>query len=179
MKIEKTDYNQIKISLSCTEMLQINPEVDPDISQKILIQLFHSLESAQIFSMMNQKIILEIIPSKQDGCDILVTKSEDAITTPLSRCLIFSFPDKKAVDDTILFIRKINNINFDVYQMDEQYYMVFYVKSQSGNDWIDFRLFDLGESVANAELFESVLKEYGIKLDYYKNHTKFLPKPRK
>ena len=76
MKIEKIDENQVKITLSCAEMLTMNSENSEDSSTNLVMDLLGALEEEFQFSMIHHAIVLEMVPSKKEGCEIFLTKTE-------------------------------------------------------------------------------------------------------
>lgn len=166
MKIEKIDHNQLKVTLSCTEMLQMNLEIDPKEPQNILTKLLYALETDYQFSMMNHKIMLEMIPSKQDGCNIFITKTESKQkqTNPADSLLIFSFMQWKTVDYIKQLIGNQLPEEHQIYRLDGLYYLLLHPFSFEQEEQIKMLLSDFGECIENPKLFESVLKEYATPL---------------
>lgn len=177
MKIERIDHNQLKITLTCTEMLQINLEMDTKESQNILLNLLKSLETDYQFSMMNHKIILEMIPSRQDGCNIFITKteSEKSCENHCVKLQIFSFEQRKTAEyvEQLIDTHFVEKIAF--YRLDELYYLVCYLSPSAPEEQLICLIADFGEYVKNPTLFESVLKEYGTPLPPPNSLTKTFP----
>lgn len=176
VKIEKIEQNKLKITLSCTEMLQINPEIAPEESQKLISELFHSLEAEYGFSIMNQKIVLEMIPSSQDGCNIFITKSDTACLAaqPKNHLAILSFSKWSTMEYALTLLNNQFLGSGMIYRLDGMYYLILYAKSSKLISQAETLLSDLGECVTNPELFVSVLQEYGIMLTYSENFFELL-----
>ncbi len=177
MKIEKIDQNQLKITLSCTEMLQMNLEITPQESQNILTNLLYSLETDYQFSIMNHKIILEMIPSRQDGCNLFITKiqAEQIKTDHSMRLLIFSFVQWETVEYAENLISGSFAGECAICRLDGLYYLILYLDSLAQEEQIMLLLSDFGECVKHPKLFESVLKEYGTPLSQCDSFRKTSP----
>ncbi len=178
MKIEKIEQNKLKITLSCTEMLQINPEIAPDESQKLITKLFHSLETEYNFSIMNKRIILEMVPSPQDGCNIYITKPDTvSLTTKQKNYLsILSFSKWNTMEHAITLLENRFTGSGMIYRLDGIYYLILYAKNKILINQTETLLSDLGECVENPELFISVLQEYGVMLTYCENFFELIKK---
>ncbi len=178
MKIEKIEPNKLKITLSCTELLQINPEIAPDESQKLISKLFHSLETEHHFSIMNKKIVLEMVPSLQDGCNIYITKPDAvSLTTQHKNHLaILSFSTWNTMEHAITLLSNYFTGSGMIYRLDGIYYLILYAKNKLLISQTETLLSDLGDYVENPELFVSVLQEYGVMLTYYENFFGFIKK---
>lgn len=178
MKIEKIDQNQLIITLSPTEILQINLEFDTKEPKNLLDKLLHLVEKECDFSIMNEKFFLEMIPSQQDGCNIFITKAnEKKQTDRQDRCLsIAIISDWKTAEYTVGLLHETASGESALYRLDGVYYFVLYTKTIEEKKKMQMRLSDLGEWLESPELFEGVLKEYGVFLTYLNNFSEFLQK---
>lgn len=178
MKIEKIDQNQLIITLSPTEILQINLEFDTKEPKNLLDKLLHLVEKEYDFSIMNEKILLEMIPSVQDGCNIFITKANEKRQEPQQNgCLsIAIISEWKTVEYAVGLLNETVIKGSALYRLDGLYYLVLYTETPAEKKEIQVRLSDLGEWLKSPELFESVLKEYGVLLTYLENFSDFLQK---
>ena len=160
MKIEKIDENQLKITLSCTEMLTINSQNVSEESQNILMELLGKIEDEFRFSMIHHNMILEMVPSQKDGCEIFLTKTEKQ-TKIEEHLLITSFLKSEDAFYAKTLSKKYLQAQMSVYLMNNEYYLVIHSKEQSSLSRVRILLSDFGDSVQYPILMESVLKEYG------------------
>ena len=162
MKIEKINQNQLKVALSCSEILQMNLEIDSENSQNMLTKLLHSLESEFHFSIINQKITLEMVPSSQEGCNIFLTKTESEMkkTSFLKKILILSVEQLSTAEHII----SSANFMHKIYQMNGLFYLVIYLENNQQRRQFQLLFSDFGLFIENPVLFESVLMEYGTLL---------------
>lgn len=166
MKIEKIDPNQLKITLSCTEMLQINLAATETESENILKNLLHAIENEYSFSIMNHKIILEMIPSAQEGCNLYITKAKRKEITPKAsvHILVFSFLNWDTAEYATQTLQTSLLKECQLYRLDGIYYLVLFPESDLLKEQLILRLSDFGEQMQNPKVYEGVLKEYGTLL---------------
>ncbi|MBO5408331.1 MAG: hypothetical protein J6A61_02870 [Clostridia bacterium] len=161
MKIEQINSCKFKITLSCTEILEMNSDVYPAHTAKLIQTLLKTLEDEHCFSIFNRKILLEMIPSVKDGCHIFLTAlySEQNDNERGSDILIVSLSRW----ETVAHALELLEINIQeycaLYLLDEVYYLV--IRSVEATHLnLQTRLSDLGDCVKNPKMFESVLLEY-------------------
>ena len=178
MKIEKIDQNKLKITLSPTDMLQINLELDEQEPQNLLEQLFYTLEKEYHFSVLNEKILLETVPSVQEGYYLFITKSNIKAEekSEVSGVSILTCSDWKIAEYIFHLLNGNITKRCAIYRMDGEYYFVLYSKSDTARKKTKLLLSDLGEWMDNPELYEGVLQEYGVFLTYLENFSEFLKK---
>ncbi len=162
MKFEKINSHKLKITLSCTEILQMNSELQPDTTSHLFQTLLKTLDTEYQLPILNQKILLEMIPSKEEGCNIYLTffQGEQNNEENSNNTLILSFRLREAVVYALSVIGTDFFKHCALYLLDEMYYLVI-CSIQSLHQGIQTRLSDLGECVKNPKLYESVLSEYG------------------
>jgi len=162
VKIEKIDENCLKISLSCTEMLRMNAESTSNESSILIAELMEALEKELQFSLMNQEIVLEMIPSPKDGCEIFLTKTESKKQKRYEKNLaIISFPSSEEVFFAESLSAQYARERSAVYLMNGEYYLVICSQDYVSLSKVQLILSDLGNTVDNPLLMEGVLKEYG------------------
>lgn len=182
VKIEKIDNNKLKITLSCMEILQMNLDIHPNESTNSFLKLLNALETEHHFSVINQKIILEMIPGESDGCSIYLTtafsEKKKQLTHPLKR-LIFSFSGLDIILYAVELICDKFQGTVSIYRLDERYYLILYFETQEHFKTIRTLLSDLGDHIGNPQLFESVLTEYGKPLCHHESMKHFSQKDKK
>ncbi len=162
MKIEKIDENQVKITLSCTEMLQMNAQEVSEDSQNLLMELLGALEEEFCFSMIKHAIILEMVPSKKDGCEIFLTKTESKLQKQKEENLLITSFSEPA--DALYAGRLSKNYvhgHIAVYLLNDEYFLTVSSNEKKPLEKIQLILCDLGNTVENPLLMDGVLKEYG------------------
>ncbi|MBR5239988.1 MAG: adaptor protein MecA [Clostridia bacterium] len=161
MKIEKIDENQVKITLSCTEMLQMNAENSSNDSS-LLTELLGALEQEFQFSIIRHAIHLEMIPSKKDGCEIFLTKTESQQQPNYVENLMITsfFESEDALYAARLSKRNLNG-QIAVYLLNDEFYLVITSNEKESLSKLQLLLSDLGDSVQYPAFMEGVLKEYG------------------
>ncbi len=165
MKIEKIDENQVKISLSCAEMLKMNAQSAPEESSRLMWELLGALENEFRFSMINQEIVLEMVPSKQDGCEIFLTKTDAKKQKRSEKNLIItSFSDSEKAFYAGTLSKQYVKGRIAVYLMNEEYYLVLTSEDRISLSRMQLILCDLGDTVENPHFMEGVLTEYGTLL---------------
>ncbi len=162
MKIEKIDENQVKITLSCAEMLQMNAQNYSEESTNMMMELLETVESELSFSMMNHAIVFEMVPSKKDGCEIFLTKTESKQQSKQENGLIIlSFEQAKEALHAGTLSKNYVQGRFAIYVLNEEYYLLISSKDKPALSKIGLLLSDLGNTVPNPLFMESVLTEYG------------------
>ena len=162
MKIEKIDENQVKITLSCTEMLQMNAENISNDSASLLNELLGALEKEFQFSIIRHAIHLEMIPSKKDGCEIYLTKTESQIQTKEEENLIITaFSESEEALYAGRLSKKYLHGQISVYLFNDEFYLIITSNEKNALSKLRLLLSDLGDSVQYPVLMEGVLKEYG------------------
>ncbi len=165
MKIEKIDENQVKITLSCTEMLKMNAQSAPEESSRLMWELLGTLENEFRFSMINQAIMLEMVPSKQDGCEIFLTKTDEKKQKRCEKNLVItSFRESEEAFYAGTLSKQYVKGRICIYLMQEEYYLVLSSEDQISLSRMQLILCDLGNTVENPHLMEGVLTEYGTLL---------------
>lgn len=162
VKIEKIDENQVKITLSCTEMLKMNAQNAPEETSQLMWELFGALENEFRFSIINQAIVLELVPSKQDGCEIFLTKTD---AKKQKRCehnlVITSFSESEEALYAGRLSKQYVKGHTAVYLMNGEYYLAIKSADRIALSKIQLILCDLGNTVENPLMMEGILKEYG------------------
>ena len=162
MKIEKIDENQVKITLSCAEMLTMNSETSEDSSANLVMELLETLEEDFQFSMIHHAIVLEMVPSKKDGCEIFLTKTESKNhLNKEENLLITSFLESEDALYAGRLCKKYISGHLAVYLMNNEFYLVVSSNEKQTLAKIKLLLSDLGDSIENPLLMEGVLREYG------------------
>jgi len=162
VKIEKIDENQVKITLSCAEMLTMNAENSENASSNLVMDLLGALEEEFQFSMIHHAIVLEMVPSKKDGCEIFLTKTESKNHPKKEENLIItSFSESEDALYAGRLSKRYISGQLAVYLMDNEFYLVISSNEKQALPKIKLLLSDLGDSIENPLLMESVLKEYG------------------
>ncbi len=167
MKIEKLSSDKLKISLTCTEMLQFNPELYPEETTRLLGFISKELEQEPCFSVLNQKILLEMIPSPQEGCEIYVTKVKPHTVTKKEKkqhLLIFAFIPLDALRHAIEQISVYLTKDSTLYRMNGKFYLTLPLSTKEDVQSARMLLSDLGECMSMPHLFESVLTEYAARI---------------
>ena len=124
------------------------------------MELLSALEDEFCFSMIHHKMILEMVPSPKDGCEIFLTKTEKQPKNE-EHLIITSFVKSEDAFYAKNLSKKYLQTTTAVYLMHNEYYLVIYSKEQSDLSKVRTLLSDFGESIQYPALMESVLKEYG------------------
>ncbi len=162
VKIEKIDENQVKITLSCTEMLTMNAQSAPEESSRLMWELLGALENEFRFSILNQAIVLELVPSKQDGCEIFLTKTDFKKQKKCENNLVItSFSESEEALYAGRMAKQYVKGQIAIYLMNGEYYLAISSVDRMALSKIQLVLCDLGSTVENPLLMEGVLKEYG------------------
>ena len=162
MKIEKIDENQVKITLSCAEMLTMNSQNISEESQNIWMELLATLEDEYRFSMINHQILLEMVPSQKDGCEIFLTKTESHKQVKKEENLIIaSFVTSEDAFYAGTLSKKYLQGQLSVYLFNNAYYLVLQSPEQADLKKVRMMISDFGDTIQNPALMESVLQEYG------------------
>ncbi len=165
MKIEKIDENQVKITLSCAEMLQMNAQNYTEESSNMMMELLETVENELSFSMMNHAIVFEMVPSKKDGCEILLTKTESKQPQKSENgMIIFSFWEAREALYAGQLAKNYVQGRLEIYVLGDAYYLLISPNDKQSIQKIGLLLSDLGDCVSNPLFMESVLKEYGVLL---------------
>ena len=162
MKIEKIDENQVKITLSCTEMLTMNAQNISEESSNLLMELLETLEGEFCFSMIQHAITMEMVPSKKDGCEIYLTKTDSKKQNQIAeRLVVTSFQESEDALYAGRLSKKHVQGRIAVYLMNNEFYLVISSQEKRNLSRVRLLLSDLGNSIGNPLLMESILKEYG------------------
>ena len=161
MKIEQINSYKYKITFSCTEILQMNSEIHPTQASTLIQSMINALEKEYQFSILNRKVLMEMIPSMTDGCHLYLTviSNVQSINHNPDDIMILSFQQKKAVADAIAILEQCFLKECVLYLLDEMYYLVI-SSIQKLHQNIQTRLSDLGECIKNPKMYEPVLLEY-------------------
>lgn len=162
VKMEKIAQNKLMITLSCTEILQLNSETHLKESADLISSIIKTMDHQYQFSVLNKKILLEMIPSVTEGYDIFLTElpSESNQMPEKTDIFILAFPEFENLIFAGHLLKEEFHGTYLVYLLDETYYLVLYPAPHTHDKKIQIRLCDLGETVSDSVIYESVLFEY-------------------
>ncbi len=176
VKIELINENKLKAVLSCLDILSLDCDVSElfgeSVSHKLIDGILKKAYEEFSFTADISKSLIEAIPSATDGYIVFITKIKDDEEQTKNNA-IFAFSDyfslKKAIDG-------IKNIFYGasaLFELDGKYYLILNSDFIGNFKKTQIILTEFGEKIANSDIFEAVLAEYGRKL-FEKNAIKII-----
>jgi adapter protein MecA 1/2 len=195
MKIEKISENIIKVTISLDDLEERNIDMsslnyNSPAAQELFWDMMEQAEIQFGFELNESQLIIEPIPSSDDGFIITITQIDDdgdfesihryirnrfkkadlklkrKNLKIFSAVLIYSF---KSFDDVCNLCKRIYPIytgSSTLYKLKQNYYLVFTSVSNSTthSKTFDSLLTEYGTKISNVDFYEGYLNEYATRI---------------